>query len=425
MPTDNTSMYADQPKPLTQIGDLVNIQGGVQRNKMLGQGNLLLQGKVALGDKVTQNTVNGQTDWDKAYQDATADPKTAPVANLLLPMKDSAQTPTSYLDQSGVSHNVTMQQRQQQLTGAAPNPSQITPEVQTQIDAAHNKLGNFDNTIQSLKANPDASPDDVRKAITSHVASGDLNPNQAVQQLTQIPEDPAQIPSYLNQKDQALQAARAKLHPSSDMIQRNAQVGTTGPLPTLPASRANYDTVQTGATNAPNVTSALNEAFNLASKGDENISGTDITNIRERLAQTGVMPQAVAGATATQTLQKFIAQALINQGMPTSDARLTQLQAGNLKPAQLTSTIRELAPYLKAQEQAMTLKQQYYNKNTANGQDLSNEPAIKQAWDNSYDPRWVEYQNLNSAKDKTSFLQEHPDLLAKKDQFKAFRQLTQ
>lgn len=209
--------------------------------------------------------------------------------------------------------------------------------------------------------------------------------------------------------------------PVQDNVSAQPKPGFTSPLT---KSRQNYDEVTDTASKIPGTLAAYNEVINLNKQGA--LTGTRLADAYQVAARNDplhILSGANDEATKSQEIQKWLAQGLIQNGMPGSDARLQELQHGNLNPDQLPETIKELAPFFKAVAQGAIKKQNYYNKTTANGSNLTNEPAALQHWNNNYDPRWIEFDELGSSKEKHEFLVKHPDMINKKQNYKALQQM--
>lgn len=184
----------------------------------------------------------------------------------------------------------------------------------------------------------------------------------------------------------------------------------------LDQSRHNYNEVTENAKAAPQMNAAYNEAINLNKAGAP--TGTNIATLYSWAAKNipGVAQGVTDKASQAQEIGKWMSQGLIANGMPGSDARLQELQHANLNPDQLPETIQELAPFFKAVSQGAIAKQNYYNKVTDNGTNLATEPHALQQWTNNFDPRWMEFNELNK-KDQRVFLTNHPDLINRRQQY--------
>lgn len=196
--------------------------------------------------------------------------------------------------------------------------------------------------------------------------------------------------------------------------------GYTSPLP---ESAKTYQTVKADAENIPQQLAAYNEVINLNNAGAK--TGTSLAQMYKYVAQKvpGLSDAVTDKAAQTQAIGKYLSQGLIAGGMPTSDARLQELQSGNLNPDQLPETIKKLAPFFKASAQGAIDKQTFYNTKTNNGKDLTQEPAASQQWNQNYDPRWKEFDALPSNSEKASFLKEHPDMIANKQKYKNLKDM--
>jgi hypothetical protein len=209
--------------------------------------------------------------------------------------------------------------------------------------------------------------------------------------------------------------------PSNDPLANAHSLPTsmpTGYTSAGPQSRENYNKVTLDAQNAPTTNAAYNEVINMNNQGA--LTGTRLADAYQVAARNDpfhIISGATTEAAKSQEMQKWIAQGLISGGMPASDARLAELQHGNIAPEQLPETIKELAPFFKASTQGILEKQKYYNKVTDNGTNMATEPHALQQWNSNYDPRWVEFDQLKGKTAQHDFLMKHPDLLDKRDQF--------
>lgn len=301
------------------------------------------------------------------------------------------------------------------------DPKYIDPEKGT-LDA---------NTwIADMAKNPETAPY-VPEAINSR---------STMNKMTQSGVNPSGQPTY--QADQAVAAgfnpSRGTGNTNKNVSQNNgqgnsdqdSQSGTPTKVMSVPPgfttplvkSRENYDEVSDSAKNMPNTLAAYNEVINLNKAGA--LTGTRLADAYQIAARNDpfhIMTGATDQATKSQEIQKWIAQGLLQGGMPNSDAKLQELQHGNLNPDQLPQTINKLAPFFKAVAQGSIEKQNYYNRVTNGGQDLSHEPTAKQQWDNNYDPRWIEFDQLPNKQAQHQFLVEHPDLLEKQQAHKTLQ----
>lgn len=192
-------------------------------------------------------------------------------------------------------------------------------------------------------------------------------------------------------------------------------------------SRNNYNQVTAEAENTPGSLAAYNEVINMNKAGA--LTGTRLANAYQVAAKNDpfhILTGATDQAVQSQEMQKWMAQGLIQAGMPNTDAKLAELQHGNLNPDQLPETIGDLAPFFKASVQGAQEKLKYYNRVTNNGQDMSHEPMAAQQWLN-YDPRWIEFDNLppHSATNnqRGEFLIKHPDMIADQLKYKNLQQM--
>lgn len=203
--------------------------------------------------------------------------------------------------------------------------------------------------------------------------------------------------------------------------QTNSPTGVMAPpvgfSTALPQSRSNYDKVTADAAGAPTQNAAYNEVINLANQGT--LSGVNLTKAYAAASRNDYL-HIFSGATEetvkNQELAKWLSQGLLASGMPGSDARLQELQHGNLNPGQLTDTIKDLAPFFKAVSEGTIAKQKYYNKVTDNGTNLATEPHANERWNENYDPRWIEFADLPK-KDQRAFLTKHPDMIERRQQY--------
>lgn len=376
MATTDTSFYDTRynppPNALQTAGQYQGLQNQMIQNQILQQELPGVMAKVqsaqmdvaadkAFAQKVSQHTdANGHTKWLDVQSDIAKDPVTA-----------------SRYDR-------------------------FQPVINNQLEAVSGGLNENKEPISESRQNLN------QKLGGGNVAAGGGQPTQqgASPQMgvaTQQGDAP---------QEQQPQAAPQQ-HPSGPpTITTGVQPGYTSPLAT---SRENYDKVSHDATTAPGQTAAYNEVINLANNGV--MSGTNLTRAYASAARNDpfhILTGATDETVKNQELQKWMSQGLLASGMPGSDARLQELQHGNLNPEQLTETLKEMAPFFKAVSEGALRKQDYYNSRTNGGKDLQSEPAIKQQWDNNYDPRWIQFDDLSSKKAQREFLSKHPDMIEKR-----------
>jgi len=189
----------------------------------------------------------------------------------------------------------------------------------------------------------------------------------------------------------------------------------------LPQSRANYNQVNRDANSAPDRLAAFNEIVNLNDAGAK--TGTAVSDMYQKLAKTGLVPDGITDqATQTQVIGKYIHRAYVDN-LPDSDYRAHVLESSQIGPEQLSSTIHDLVPFMKAQTQGLVAKQKYYNQQTKGGTDLTGEPVASQTWNQNYDPRWLEVDSLPNRAAQVAFLQKHPDMIGSKNQYQGLQNM--
>lgn len=390
MAETNTSFYPTtynpQPNALQTFGQYQGLANAQAQNALLQQELPLMQqhvqqaqiltqrelGRQRIGQIVAKNTDpnTGKVDWLGVKTDGAKDPLVAQsydqVENIADPQL--VQTFAGY-DNKGAEKLESLQNVQQKLGGGGNQPPMTGPAA------------------NSTPAG--GTPSQQGAAITQ----------QADQQQPTAQQQPQEPPS----------------------IAGSLPPGFSTPLPT---SRANYDQVSKEATTAPGQTAAYNEVINLANNGV--MSGTNLTRAYAAAARNDPF-HLLSGATdetvKNQELQKWMSQGLLASGMPGSDARLQELQHGNLNPEQLTETLKEMAPFFKAVSEGALRKQDYYNNQTSGGNNLEREPMAKQKWDDNYDPRWVEFDDLPDKKAQRAFLVDHPDMIQKRQSHQNLQQM--
>lgn len=311
---------------------------------------------------------------------------------------------------------------------------------QEEVDEAHNHLDTIKESLKQLVEDPQLDHKKVMKAVVDlrHNPNTKLTQEETVGALSQL-YDPQTgqpydgntlrqkiVPMY-QQIEQASEALRTQ-RPSSHMLRARENVGqlasfddvnqpeglsqtpSPGYSTPLTKSRETYDQVRDQAITVPDQLHAYNEVINLANSGAK--VGTITSDLYKWAARNipGV-PEAVSNeAEQTQIISKYLGQALINQGMPASDARLQALQDANANPGLLIDSIKKLAPALKAKAEGAKAKLAFYNRVTDNGKNLQDEPEAAELWTNNFDPRWIELENLPDNKKRAEFLVSHPDL---------------
>lgn len=325
---------------------------------------------------------------------------------------------------------------------------------QQEVDGYHQHVGKVVDTLKSLINDPTLDRKKCIGAACDLVAdpSVKFTKEDGISQISQLPSgpngaspSPEQLKSHLVPMLEEAETAQRVLNeqypssthraaksigqfaqqeqetqpvdlysPSGAPIDETPKDGTqgfaVGVSPSFERSNKNYEDVVAQSASVPQTLAAYNEIINLNEAGAE--TGTRISSMYQWLAKNvpGISADITDKASQTQQIAKWMSKALAAQGMPTSDARLGELQAGNLNEEQLSATIRKLAPFFVASAEGAKKKLQFYNKITQNGRNFDNEPAAQQLWTENYDPRWLEYAALPNETAKDKFFEEHPDM---------------
>ncbi len=473
MPQPDLSLYTPPPKPFNPLETaqgLITLQHGMGENKLQQQA---IRGREALGRIVSQNmNPDGTPNPPGILSAAAKDPDASWMVLQLQEEAKNANPLTATMGTNKMGQPISIQKPYYEVAGQN-NPNWQVPQLsQDKIDELHAHNQALKNTLAPLIDDPELDHKKVIGAVSDLVANPDakfsamdgatalgkipFGPNGAPpsadelrQGIKPIVDQQIQHEQVLSQHYPSSQQLAARQSASSFAQDEEApaqpvnlndghgnspiEVEGTGSATGLPAgytspqtkSRENFNEVDEAAKNAPNMNAAYSEAINLVNAGAP--TGTKLTDWYQWAAKNDPL-HIITGqgttdkASQTQELGKWMAQGLLSNGMPGSDARLQQLQHGNLNETQLAETVKELAPFFKAVAQGAVAKQKYYNRVTNNGSDLSHEPQAAQNWNENYDPRWVEYDSLDK-KDRHAFLVKHPDLLDKKDNYAKLQQM--
>lgn len=467
MPVD-TSFYPT--KQATPMNPLETMQGYANVQSTMGQNKLMMQeirGRQAMGKIIQKNTDDtGVVNPKNALRDISQDPDASWMYLKEQDAMKNANPLTDYVGTNAQGQPTPAKAPLYNIPGIFPGqpprneaqkfpPTNTNPDApqlsQEEVDKLHAHNQGMIKVLQPLANDPSLDHKKVIRGVADLVADPavQFNAMDGASALSDIPfgEDGAlPDPNVLREKltgivDQQKQheAALQERYPSSEqMAARNAQMRQnplelTGPgvatgVPegysnALPKSRDTYNQVTEEAETVPQRVYAYNEIINLANSGAP--SGTTVSKMWQWAARNVPgAPQGISDKAAqAQELSKFMSQALLGNGMPASDSRLQELQSGNLNPEQLIETIKNLAPAFKAVAKGAVEKQKFYNRVTNNGSDLNNEPQAAQQWNANFDPRWVEFDQLNDKKEQRKFLAKHPDLLDKRDNYHALQEM--
>lgn len=395
MPVDSGLYNTPVVNPLEQANQANSLIGGIQSNQMQGMSNQLMRGKLALGQVVKNNTdENGQTDWNKAIGEAASNPITAPVANLLMPLRDQAQHQVSYPNAAGTPQYRTLQQRQQELTGTPPNSSQVP---QDQLDNIHERVDAYDNALAPLANSEAPTKADAKDAIVGLVADGHMTPNDAVSTLTKLPDDPKQLKEYLGQEHQQLMNAKAqitqRLGPHSSAIRKPVDI--EGPSLSLPmqveGSVKAYNDLNTNDAGYANRSFALKQAITAlgnaqTGKGTEGLNSIKsvlLSLAPEELKKLNLTPDEIRVADRDKANKYLTQYASLFPGAGRSDAGLMTSLTGNASTNINNLAARDVARYALGMERMTHDQLIEFNKS---GKDSSDYNKWKTGYLTSADP---------------------------------------
>lgn len=116
--------------------------------------------------------------------------------------------------------------------------SQRSAQLENQIKQftlAKDQIGGLKNRLGALMANPNAGPRDVMSEMANMVNQGLVTPEQAVEELRSMPQDPAQLNGWLRQHMVSVMDAEAQLaalSPQFEQVQQGSQTTllNTNPL---------------------------------------------------------------------------------------------------------------------------------------------------------------------------------------------------
>ena len=452
--------------PLTSFGDVQSIANAQQQNRLLQtvnqQHQLDLQNaqyQQQLGLLANKHTYADTGELNGA--EFLADPASQAIPGAAKMVQDyyqSGGSPTTVLGKvNGAYSNIPTTKVgagamvQNQKNGGTNVPHATPFQLQQQQDMANapqdyqdhfNTLTDASNDIHDVAINPKSTDKNVRDLGVKLVGTGVANaPSAANAILASSSPGGASGQQGINPLP-LVSAAATKIIPArnalhqhtvnSSAFQQGMQTDVASPqeiggadaqASQMASSQKTYQQVKEDAENIPQQLAAYNEVINLNNAGAK--TGTSLAKMYKYVAQKvpGLSDAVTDKAAQTQAIGKYLSQGLIAGGMPTSDARLQELQSGNLNPDQLPETIKKLAPFFKASAQGAIDKQSFYNTKTNNGKDMSQEPAASQQWNQNYDPRWKEFDALSSNADKSAFLKEHPDMIANKQQYKNLKDM--
>lgn len=309
--------------------------------------------------------------------------------------------------------------------GQSPQP-QLPPKSLDDVNAIHDHFGSVADTLQSLNEKPDLSQSDVLGATSDMVSDNRMSAPHAAKALMAIPNGPNGAPPTPQQLKQYVAQSLASLQKSHQQFtqaygppsQKNQSSGsgaaggndnlppmgvaagpTLGQPEAVGNSMKNAKDVYDEAKAVPQQNALLDNISDLSQSGAP--TGTIKAKWAQWLAAHGIAPAGVdKNASDAQVISKYMEQALLASGMPSSDARLQAVESANPNPDQLPETIQRIVPFLKAVNQGKLAKANFYQSHVGLGQDPNQELSAGQLWNNHFDPRLMEMQQLS--KDPTA-----------------------
>ncbi len=455
MAQPDTSLYPKPPSnPFEIMQGYANLQHTEGENQLQQQ---TIKGKMAVGEIVARNTDrNGRLNAPNFLREVSQDPNARLYYLQEQEQYKNANPLTGYIGTDTQGRAAPAQAPLFDIPGAYPNAAPETPNAlymndtenpagappsQEQIDEAHAHNDAMMNHVEPLANDPNVDHKKVIGAVSDLVAdpSAKFSAMDGAGVLSQMPSGqngasptPQDLHQHIQPVYNALKEHKQILdehYPSSAQLKARetaaqfaanpVQLVGPGIVTGLPAgysspqvkSRANYDDVNDAAKNAGTQTAAYNEVINLVNSGAP--SGTNIANMYQWATKNipGISKDISDPAVQAQELGKYMAQGLIQNGVPPYASQVQDLQHANLNPDQFPETIKNLAPLFKAMAQGAVAKSEFYNKLTNNGNDLSKEPAAALLWAKNYDPRWIELDAIKDKKEQRKFLTKHPDLI--------------
>lgn len=324
-----------------------------------------------------------------------------------------------------------MDPKTKQITYASPqvisheyNPGN-PQQSQDQVDRAHEQLDYLGNKADELLALPDSdltlgkvqsSIADIgaehtvsngRRGIPYQSGGAELaGPDFPRGGPNGEPPQPQELRQYIqNHRDKfagAKQLLNQQHGPHSSQYPTHVMAVPPGYENVLQDAQGHVAQVRNARENVGNINAVLSEIEQLSKEGTP--SGTAIADLEKRMAQSGFAPENITQEGANmQVMSKYMEQAALASGMPSSDARLAALHAANTNPEQLPQAIQALVPFLRAANEGSRTKANYYDHVIGNTLDYDKINQARNEWSNNYDPRGILLDQL-SKEEKSKYL---------------------
>jgi hypothetical protein len=425
----DTSMYhtaQQQPfNPLQTIGNYQGIANAMQQNRLMQLEGPLLEQKQQLGGQEIQ-TGQMELDYKNALMqaqkesmnsDGTQD--TAKFNRLMsagpgalhseenMIQGNALNAPTTYMgtDQNG--------QPQQKVMGAQQMTAQLTPEQQQAAQEAHPRVDAVTGKINQLLSLPDdqLNTSTVCSAMGDLCADGHIKPQIAALGITQMPQNPADIRSWLINHQQQFGNFKKYLNtaapqnpqgdtnkPAQDASRQPASVAAAPPMgyaANQQAQQGHYQDVMNTADSVRTENAALDNVLNISKSGAP--SGKAIGQFYSYLAAHNLAPPGIEDEAAQlKLIQKHADQLSLAGGVPGTNEKLHAIQNAKVGDADLPEVIQGMVPYLKAVNSSKVAQANYYRQQDPTGANPDKISAARQNWQNNADPRLFEMKELQS-----------------------------
>lgn len=452
----------------------LGIQHGIQQNKLTQQDLDFRQGladaeAASLKEDGTQDTTkfnklimsNPKTAWKaqellqqgvdlNAPQEYTDTSGKSPVRRAV-----SAQDFRTMMNNSNMpSNSLSPQQSPSQSQVTQPqNPNAPQQNKMGQMQAAYTKIDALNGAATDLANNPNPTRQDAISHMGNLIANKTVSPQEMIQIMSDpndpLPNNPKDIQSWgmrhanitgaaLQQFKQVMQqhAEQQGMQPPSQQPQQGMPQDPTqqsempqqlqpqqpqnqgGPgitmgvpedyKPRLDAAQKRIDQINTDAQTSAKLYPILGQIEDLSKAGAH--TGDATSKIYKSLSDKGLISPTSDTVIQAQEIAKYMEQALLAGGAPGSDKQLESLHAANANPELLPGAIQNIVPFLKAASQGNILKQQYYNKVLDGSSNPDKEAQAAQNWNQNFDQRLIEFNNLKTDEQKAQYVETHPGL---------------
>lgn len=261
---------------------------------------------------------------------------------------------------------------------------------------------------------------------TPPVSPAFANGMKPVNDLNDILHNPESVPGYHEPGTHQQSSMTNPAAPTNQQSSQNGSPGITMGTPVgyeqkLAASRERINNVQNEASSVPQQNAIFDQISNLSKSGAP--TGDIEAKTYKLLSEKGLVDPTSKPEQQREEITKYMEQAALAAGMPSSDARLAAVHGSNVNENQLPGAIQSLVSFLKASNQGKVLKQAYYNKVLGGSLNPDQEVEAKQKWDENYDPRIIEFQSLPDTAAKKAYLSDHPDFKSLIPKMKILQQL--